>query len=144
MARKKKDELVNKIDAHVGKRIRQRRNLLGLTQGDLAEHLDIRYQQAQKYERGQNRVAAGTLYQLSQILQIPVKYFFEDVDSETGPKLAAVGMAEGEQQPFAGDDPLLKRETMNLVRAYYNIPDEKQRKRVYELIRSLSEEDKEA
>ncbi|MBK67196.1 MAG: transcriptional regulator [Rickettsiales bacterium] len=144
MGRKKKTEAVNKIDKHVGQKIRQRRNLLGLTQGDLADYLDIRYQQIQKYERGQNRVAAGTLFQLSKILQIPIKYFFEDFDKDGEAMPAAfAGLAENEQVPFSGDDPMDKKETMNLVRAYYNIPDEKQRKRVYELIKSLGEDTKE-
>lgn len=142
MGRKKRSVAVSVIDKHVGQKIRQRRNLLGLTQGDLADHLDIRYQQIQKYERGQNRVSAGTLFQLSKILQIPIKYFFDGLDSPGSAldETILAGLAENDQVPFSGDDPLYKKETINLVRAYYNIPDEKQRKRVYELIKSLGEE----
>ena len=130
---------LDSIDAHVGMRIRQRRNLLGLTQGDIAEKLNIRYQQVQKYERGQNRVAASTLYHLSKILQIPVTFFFDDYEDSIIATEAA-GFAEDKQAPFEGDDPMLRRETMNLIRAYYNIKDEKQRKRIYELVRSLADE----
>ncbi len=139
---KNEDIKLDTIDAHVGMRIRQRRNLLGLTQGDIAEKLNIRYQQVQKYERGQNRVAASTLFQLSKILQIPVNFFFDEYES-TSHLETPVGFAEDKQATFEGDDPMLKRETMNLVRAYYNIKDEKQRKRVYELIRSLASEEQE-
>ena len=68
------------VDRHVGAQVRQRRQLLGLSQTRLAEALDVTFQQVQKYERGTNRVGAGRLYQLSRVLEVPVGYFFEGLD----------------------------------------------------------------
>ena len=97
------------VDVHVGSRVRLRRTLLGMSQPRLAEALGISFQQVQKNENGFNRIGASRLYQLCHILDVPVEFFFE-------------GLTEGSPTRSA-DDVSLKRETLELVRAYYRIRD---------------------
>ena len=137
------------VDIHVGARLRMRRNLVGFSQEQLGKSLGLTFQQIQKYERGINRMGSSRLFQISKILSVPVAYFFEDMPSM--PVASAVtGFAEGGQSPLenaptsgAGGedyDILSRRETLDLVRAYYRIQDVKQRRRVYELIRSMADD----
>src|SRR5919199_187202 len=70
------------IDRHVGARVRERRIMLGLTQQQLADLIGVTYQQAHKYERGINRVSAGRLYEIAQVLSVPVGYFYEGIQGE--------------------------------------------------------------
>ncbi|MDA0239837.1 MAG: helix-turn-helix transcriptional regulator [Proteobacteria bacterium] len=67
------------IDVHVGRRMREKRTLLGLSQSHLAEKVGLTFQQIQKYERGTNRISASRLWQLSEILGVPIAWFFEDI-----------------------------------------------------------------
>ena len=110
----------NPIDIHVGSRVRLRRTLLGMSQEKLGEAVRLTFQQIQKYERGVNRIGSSRLYQLSQILDVPVSFFFDDMPPLDGRALP--GLREGPPQPFE-KDPLVKRETLELVRAYYRITD---------------------
>jgi transcriptional regulator with XRE-family HTH domain len=126
----------NPIDVHVGKRVRLRRTLLGMSQEKLGKAINLTFQQVQKYERGTNRIGSSRLYQLSQVLDIPVSYFFDDLPSEiAGPK--APGLSEAQAASYEGD-PLVKRETLELVRAYYRIVDPSVRKRVFELVKAVA------
>ncbi len=119
------------VDVHVGKRIRHRRWLVGMTQQQLAEKVGIKFQQIQKYETGMNRVSASRLWDIAASLSVPVSFFFE-------------GLSEDQQKETAGiqaDVPLdlLKdKEALELVRSYYSIP-ETQRRRLFELARVLSD-----
>lgn len=136
------------IDIHVGSRMRVRRNLVGLSQEQLGKALGVTFQQIQKYERGINRMGSSRIYQIAQILSVPVGYFFEELNSAR----PANGFAESEQNqledaPNAGAssggdnvDVLQRRETLELVRAYYRILDAKQRRKIYELIKSMAED----
>jgi len=118
--------MTNDIDLHVGKRLRRRRRLLGLTQQTLAEEVGIRFQQIQKYECGANRVSASRLFELSEALSVPVQYFYEGLGSE-----------DSKDAPeFLAPDVLSKKETMDLVRAYYAISEEP-RRHVLDLVKSL-------
>ncbi len=119
--------MTNDIDLHVGKRLRRRRRLLGLTQQQLAESVGIRFQQIQKYECGANRVSASRLFELAEALDVPVQYFYEglsqrDEAANEGTQLAA--------------DVLSQKETVDLIRAYYRLG-ERPRKRLLELAKSL-------
>ena len=133
------------IDVHVGSRIRLRRTLLGMSQERLGEALGLTFQQVQKYERGVNRVGASRLFDLSRVLDVPISFFFDDMpDSLTstfGSTAArrATGFAESSDS-FA-DDTLNRRETLELVRAYYRITDPAIRKRVFDLIKSMGPAD---
>jgi len=130
----------NPVDVHVGSRVRLRRTLLGLSQEKLGEAIGLTFQQVQKYERGANRIGASRLYQLSRVLDVPVGYFFEEMAAEVAEPeaagLAAPGLAE-EAEPYE-PDPLAKRETLELVRAYYRITDPMVRKRLFELTKALA------
>ncbi|CAA7618142.1 Uncharacterized HTH-type transcriptional regulator Smed_0045 [Magnetospirillum sp. LM-5] len=132
----------NPIDVHVGARVRLRRTLLGMSQEKLGEALGLTFQQVQKYERGANRVGASRLFDLSRVLDVPVSFFFDDMDDqlkEQSPALIA-GIGELAELPAHFEhDPMAKRETLELVRAYYRITDPQVRKRVYELAKALAE-----
>ena len=125
----------NPIDVHVGNRMRLRRMLIGLSQERMGEMLGLTFQQVQKYEKGVNRIGAGRLYQIADILSVPVSYFYE-------------GFAgEGEKANVANDDTatrpvmefLSSGEGLQLTLAFMRIKDGKVRKRVIDLIKSLAE-----
>ena len=132
------------IDVHVGSRIRLRRTLMGMSQERLGDALGLTFQQVQKYERGVNRVGASRLYDLSRVLDVPIAFFFDDMPENRGQgNMAGVaGFAERPEGYGApADDPLAKRETLELVRAYYRITDPAVRKRVFDLIKSMGPAD---
>ena len=131
------------IDAHVGTRVRMRRTLLGFSQERLGNALGITFQQVQKYERGANRIGAGRLHQLSRVLDVPVAFFFDEIGGAAGANGQVIGAAAGvaEDQKALAGDPLARRETLELVRAYYRITDAKVRRRVFELTKSLANTD---
>lgn len=125
------------VDIHVGSRVRLRRTLLGLSQEKLGEAVGLTFQQIQKYERGANRIGASRLFEFSRILDVPVSFFFDDMsDRVSGADGAAAGMAD-QPQATMEPDPLTRRETLELVRAYYRIADPQIRKRLFELTKSL-------
>jgi transcriptional regulator with XRE-family HTH domain len=129
----------NPIDVHVGQRVRQRRTLLGMSQERLGRALGLTFQQVQKYERGANRVGASRLFEMACILDVPVSYFFEDIDSGVAARgrAHASGVAEETETPYE-IDPMSKRETLELVRAYYRIGDPKVRRRLFEMTKALA------
>ena len=137
-----KESRPSPIDVHVGSRIRLRRTLLGMSQERLGEALGLTFQQVQKYERGVNRVGASRLFDLSRVLDVPISFFFDDLPEPLGAATAGTtrrqmaGFSEA-QDGFGGDDTLSRRETLELVRAYYRITDPGVRKRVFELIKSM-------
>ncbi len=126
----------NPIDIHVGARVRLRRNLLGLTLQTLAKAVGVTYQQLQKYERGVNRIAASRLFNLSQVLDVPVSFFFEDLSpaaAGAGRKRRARGFSEALAAAI-DFDVLSNRETIKLIRAYSRITNPRIRKRVLNLL----------
>ena len=126
------------IDVHVGSRIRLRRTLLGMSQERLGEALGLTFQQVQKYERGVNRVGASRLYDLSRVLDVPISFFFDDMPpAVSGNGAGGVAGFADQQDGFGSDDTLTRRETLELVRAYYRITEPAVRKRVFELIKSM-------
>ena len=128
---------VSPIDLHVGIRVRQRRVLLGMTQTDLADTMGLTFQQVQKYERGTNRISASRLYGLSQLFDVTVEYFFEDMPPDVAGISPGKGRGKAKKLPSYEPDPMTTQETMKLVRSYYSIDDAKIRKRVYELTKTL-------
>ncbi len=127
------------IDIHVGDRLRARRTLLGLTQEMLADAVDLTFQQIQKYERGANRIGASKLFQFAQILGISVAYFFDDLDDRLGDPAAGyqVGMGYKDNSPPERDE-MNRRETLELVRAYYQIRDDEKRRALRMMFESLA------
>lgn len=127
----------NPIDVRVGARVRLRRNMLGLSQERLGEKLGLTFQQVQKYERGANRISASRLYRLAQELNVPVLFFFDDTDPVHAPAIPT-GFAEEPAAAF-DSDPLRRRETVELIDAYYTIDDPALRRRLFDLAKTLAE-----
>ncbi len=142
-----KESRPSPIDAHVGSRIRLRRTLMGMSQERLGEALGLTFQQIQKYERGVNRVGASRLFDLSRVLDVPIAFFFDDMPGQlaelhgTHQNTRATGGFAEQQDGFGADEALNRRETLELVRAYYKIVDPSVRKRVFDLIKSMSATD---
>nr|WP_200860254.1 helix-turn-helix transcriptional regulator [Paramagnetospirillum caucaseum] len=132
----------NPVDVHVGGRMRLRRTLLGMSQEKLGEAIGLTFQQVQKYERGANRIGASRLFDLSRVLDVPVSYFFDDmadgVQAQSPVNIIKGDAALTEAPTGFEPDPMMKRETLELVRAYYTIADPTVRKRVYELAKALA------
>ncbi len=125
------------IDVHVGTRVRQRRVLLGMTQTGLADALGLTFQQVQKYENGKNRVSASRLFDLSQVFDLPVEHFFEDMAPEVAAISPAKGRGKAKEAPSLDPNITTTQETLELVRAYYKIEDADVRKRLYEMAKAL-------
>ncbi|PHS79243.1 MAG: transcriptional regulator [Rhodospirillaceae bacterium] len=128
------------VDVHVGARLRQRRTLLGMSQEKLGEAVELTFQQIQKYERGANRIGASRLYQLGQVLDVSVSYFFEEMPGEVQKTRGDYAAPENSEklESVQTSDPMARRETLELVRAYYRIEDPKVRKRIFELTKSIA------
>ncbi|MGL1921343.1 MAG: helix-turn-helix domain-containing protein [Hyphomicrobiales bacterium] len=124
----------NPIDIHVGGRLRMRRMLVGMSQEKLGESLGLTFQQVQKYEKGTNRIGASRLYKISQILSVPVNFFFENLPSEE----EQMGFSENSSDNFAYDF-MNSAEGFQLGQAFSLIKDVRIRRRIIELVRSLSD-----
>ncbi len=133
-----KSDQPNPIDVQVGARVRLRRNMLGLSQEKLGEAIGLTFQQVQKYERGANRIGASRLHELSRVLDVPVSFFFDDMDPVRAPAIPG-GFAEPPAEAFESD-PLRKRETIELIEAYFAIDDATVRRRLFELAKVLAAE----
>ena len=120
--------MAHPVDQHVGKRIRHRRWLVGMTQQQLADQVGIKFQQIQKYETGANRVSASRLWDIAQSLQVDISFFFEGIEGDEAQVQAGV----------APSDVLSDKEALELLRSYYAIP-ENQRRRLFDLARVLSD-----
>jgi transcriptional regulator with XRE-family HTH domain len=118
------------IDVHLGRRLRRRRRLLGLTQQQLAAVCGVRFQQIQKYECAANRMSAARLWQLAEVLEVPVSYFYEGLSKAQREQVLAI---EGGGEMFA------RKETRDLIQAYYQLG-ERPRRRLLDLAKSLNGE----
>ena len=121
------------LDVHVGKRIRHRRWMVGMTQQQLGEIVGIKFQQIQKYETGMNRVSASRLWDIAAALDVPINFFFEGIED-------GANSVDSLVEESARGDLLADKEALELVRSYYSIP-EQQRRRLFDLARVLSAED---
>lgn len=119
--------------------MRLRRTLFGMSQEKLAKAVSLTFQQIQKYERGSNRIGASRLFQFAQVLDVPVSFFYDDMPDGSEETPAAVA-TDRLGEPFEQDH-LARRETLELVRAYYRIGDPTVRRRVFELTKTLSRSD---
>ncbi len=126
------------VDVHVGARLRVRRTLLGMTQTKLGDQLGVSFQQMQKYEKGTNRISSSRLYDLARVLDVPIKYFFDDMHiavEASSPATKRHGSVK--EPPSYEPNPMHKRETLELVRAYYKIKDVNVRNRLRELTKAI-------
>jgi transcriptional regulator with XRE-family HTH domain len=129
----------NPIDVHVGSRIRLRRTLLGISQTMLADAIGLTFQQVQKYEKGSNRVSSSRLMDMANVLDVSIPYFFEEMGADVQNQTPAMLMnAKALPDVDQEKDPLARRETLELVRAYYRIPDPAVRKRLRELVGAVA------
>lgn len=121
------------VDIHVGKRIRHRRWLVGMTQQQLAEKVGIKFQQIQKYETGMNRVSASRLWDISDVLEVKISFFFDEMAQSNA-------IANGDLPTKSGMpvDIMADKEALELVRSYYSMP-ENQRRRLFDLARVMSD-----
>ncbi len=129
------------VDVHVGKRLRLKRTLLGLSQEYIGNAIGVTFQQIQKYERGVNRMGASRLYDFSRVMSVPVSFFFEGYEAAASSPHG--GMAENEASAFQHEQ-MPNRETMDMMRAYYRIKSPVMRKRVLELVKSMADADNSA
>ena len=114
------------VDVYVGQRVRQRRWMTGMTQQQLGDQVGIKFQQIQKYETGTNRISASRLWDIAEALGVEVSFFFEGLDGYEATNASTNG------------DMVTDKEALELVRAYYAIP-ETQRRRLFDLARVLSD-----
>jgi transcriptional regulator with XRE-family HTH domain len=133
---RRKSDRPHPTDVHVGSRVRLRRNMLSLSQERLGEAIGLTFQQVQKYERGANRIGASRLFELSQVLDVPVDFFYDETDPVRAPAIPA-GFQESPQEGF-DSDPLRRRETLELIGAYYDIDDAAVRRRLFDLAKALA------
>ena len=140
--RKKHDpqglRLPSPVDAHVGGRLRMRRVLLGMSQEAVGDKLGLTFQQVQKYEKGVNRIGASRLFQLANILGVPVQYFFQDMPliAESDPPTVEGHAREATIMEF-----LRTNDGMELTKAFLRISDIRSRRAILELARSLAGKD---
>jgi transcriptional regulator with XRE-family HTH domain len=144
--KRKTKGIADQIDKHVGQRLRVRRSLLGLSQEKLADAVGVTFQQIQKYERGTNRISASRLLAFSQALEIPVDYFYENMTSKTKGARKLAGFSDTGQEPLnAGkknaalrsDDLMTRKETIEVVRLYYALPDQETRKSIIQFMKKM-------
>ena len=129
----------NPVDVHVGQKLRSRRTLVGMTQQDLADATDITFQQVQKYETGKNRTSASRLFQFSRLLEIPVDSFFDGLSLSDLKIGIQPGFADNKQDSYEAEDDIMSRkETIDLVRVYYEIKDEKLRKDFLKMLKQMA------
>lgn len=133
----------NPIDVHVGNRIKWRRKVLKLSQQQLAEKLGLTFQQVQKYEKGLNRVGASRLWDISRVLSVSMDFFFADMDGKVRDKSPMMLMHGGkmflkENGPEMDIDPMKRKETLELVNAYYRINNRRIAKNLFDLIVAVS------
>jgi transcriptional regulator with XRE-family HTH domain len=125
------------IDAHVGKRLRLRRTMMGLSQEAVAKAIGITFQQVQKYEKGSNAMNAGRLYEFARFMNVPVAYFFEDVDSFAQDD-RVVGFSEPSAEKF-DHRAVSDRESLEIMKAFKRIKEQVVRKRVADLVRAIAD-----
>jgi transcriptional regulator with XRE-family HTH domain len=122
---------MDEIDIHLGRRLRRRRRLLGLTQQELAHACGVRFQQIQKYECAANRMSAARLWQLAEVLEVPVSYFYEGLTRDQREHL--------ERETASSSETLASKETQDLIHAYYQLG-ERPRRRLLDLAKAMNGE----
>jgi transcriptional regulator with XRE-family HTH domain len=124
----------NPIDKHVGSRVRMRRMMLGMSQEKLGDALGLTFQQVQKYEKGTNRIGASRLQQISDILKVPVSFFFEGAP---GPG-HTTGMDEAPSPAYVSDF-LATSDGLALTKAFMQLKDGKLRRRIVDLVEAMAD-----
>lgn len=133
-------ESANPVDAYVGMRLKERRQSLDISQSTLGELLGVTFQQVQKYERGSNRISASRLYHLSELLEVPVAYFFDGYNGKKAEKTkkTAKKMVDYTWLEGPDDDLMTRKETIELVNAYYNVRDSNVRRQFVKVMAAMA------
>lgn len=127
------------VDIHVGKRLRQRRTMLGLSQEALAKAVGITFQQVQKYEKGANAMSASRLYEFARFMRVPVAHFFEGLEQQEAG--SQQGFSETPRESFEHSSaPVSDRESLEMMKAFKRIREQSMRKRLADLVRAIAEE----
>ncbi len=137
------------IDRHVGRQLKNRRSLLGISQEKLADAVGVTFQQVQKYERGANRISASRLFSFSRILDVSIDFFYEGIESNNNSKNHKnLGMSDNDQDEsdtkptskasILTEDIMSKKETLDLVRTYYSVENPKQRKEMLKFLKTMA------
>jgi transcriptional regulator with XRE-family HTH domain len=129
------------VDLFVGTKLREKRIILGLSQDAVGKLIGVSFQQIQKYERGVNRVGSSRLYEFSKIFNTPISYFFDGFEFEANDNYPHPNAKVAEEESTYEHDRMYSRETLELMRSYYSIKDEKTRRRFADLIRSFAEQE---
>lgn len=126
------------VDIHVGRRLRLKRTILGLSQEAVGKEIGVTFQQIQKYERGINRMGASRLFDFAKALGVQISYFFEGYGDYAMDEVSAYALGE----PTAGfeHEKVNNRETLEVMRAYYRIKSPALRKRIIDLIKAMAED----
>jgi len=132
--------MYHKTDVHIGRRLRERRMALGMSQAELAEGLGISFQQVQKYEKGVNRIGASRLFDLAHVLGVPIQFFYEEMPASLSGHLPAPGFADAPGQGFVSEF-LTSRDAVELSKAFARIQDPRVRRSIVELVRAIAGED---
>ena len=140
--RKRWPSAYNAIDVHVGARLRARRRFLRLSQTAVGNAIGVSFQQLRKYENGHNRISAGRLYDLAQVLGVDIAYFFDEIDpathNESPVQVRHRESKQSFQEPSGSEDPFEMRETWELVQAYYKISNPTVRDHFRSLVQSAA------
>ena len=129
--------IANPVDKHVGSRIRMRRLMLGMSQEKLGDGLGLTFQQVQKYEKGTNRIGAGRLQHISQLLQVPVPFFFEGAPHLPG---QSKGIGEAPSPAYVSEF-LATSDGLALTKAFMQIKEPGLRRRIVELVEQIARDD---
>lgn len=128
----------DEVDHLVSKRLKMRRMMLGLSQQELGDAVDVSIQQVQKYEKATNRIASGKLYSLSKFLKVPVNYFFDQRDNSALDNIFAEDADASDHVCDKNSNNVTEKEVIALVKAFGEVSDQKVRKKVIELMRSMA------
>jgi len=128
-------EDLSPVDISIGKRVKDRRTLVGMTQTELGNIIGVTFQQIQKYEKGMNRITASTLYKLAEILKVDIAYFYQDVKVSKDNKIL---LNDSEDNEYNIIDEVDDREILTLIRSYVGIKDINLRKRTLSLLKAMS------
>ena len=131
---------VTAIDEHIGQRLQLRRVMLGLSQKDLAEVCGVSFQQIQKYETANNRIAASRLFEISTAMETPVSFFFRGLPGNI-PEETRSGRRPAHVSDGGADDPLAKNETLELIKLYWKLPSDGQREMIIKMLKTLNDAD---
>lgn len=127
----------NAIDQHIGHRLQLRRTMMGLSLKDLAHECGVTFQQIQKYENADNRISASRLFEIGLALQTPVSFFFIGLPGNMPDETKATRSRRNAHQP-TDDDPLVRTESLELIRLYWKLSSDKQRAAIMEMLKSFA------